>query len=205
MALTTDQRAEVADLVSRHENRVAETLALLARDPCALPGFADHVADEFALRECDDEGGEACLHLDPARFLRAKVDHYLSAGQRFSSRRFAAVRTNLPMELRTVFAEGTPVLLSRMVWLEATIEVMHPALELFWDEAAAAVRAAAEVSGGAGGRRLLSPGKPDEAWRGHFCRAFIPDITARTGRPAREFRMRLEIEKHRGAWFPFDE
>jgi len=82
---------------------------------------------------------------------------------------------------------------------------MHPALDVFWDEAAAAVRAAAGASGGAGGRRLMSPGKPDEAWRGHFCRAFIPDITARTGRPAAEFRMRLEIEKRHGAWFPFAE
>jgi hypothetical protein len=203
--MITERHAEIEDLVSRHQNRVEETLALLARDPGAIPGFADHVTDEFALRECDAEGGEACLHLDPARILRAKVDHYLSSDQRFSGCRFAAVRTNLPMELRTAFVDGAPVLLSRMMWLEATIEVTHPALDLFWDEVAVAVRAAAEASGGAGGRRLLSPGKPDEAWRGHFCRAFIPDITARTGRPASEFRMRLEIGKRHGVWFPFDE
>lgn len=197
----TAKAALINQLIADHRKRIAVTLQAVRDAGTTLPEFFEHVSDEFELKEYDDQGEEIDTHLDPDKILEAQVGSYLASQGRFTSRRFTLVKTNLPRELKLAGDGPDYVLTCRMVWMEAWVEAMHPAIDEIWDDVAACLRSATEA---AGGRALLSPGKPVEAWR-TFCKAFYPCMVEKTDCSARDFRLRLHIEQNKGPWFVFEE
>ncbi len=197
----TEKGALIDQLIADHRKRIAVTLQAVREAGTTLPEFIESVSDEFALKEYDDQGDEIDTHLDPEKILEAQVGFYLASRGRFTSRRFTLVKTNLPRELKLVGDGPDYVLKCRMLWMEAWAEAMHPAIDEIWDDVAVCLKSAVEA---AGGRALLSPGKPVEAWR-TFCKAFYPSMVEKTGCAARDFRLRLHIEQNKGPWFVFEE
>ena len=197
----SEGRALIDQLIADHRNRVAVTLHAVREGATTLPELFECVSDEFALKEYDDHGDEIDAHLDPGKILEAQVGLYLASRGRFTSRRFTLVKTNLPRELKLIGEGPEYVLKCRMVWMEASVEAMHPAIDEIWDAVAVCLKSATEA---VGGRALLSPGKPVEAWR-TFCKAFYPRMVEKTDCAARDFRLRLHIEQNKGPWFVFEE
>ena len=156
----TAKAAIINQLIADHRKRIAVTLQAVRDAGTTLPEFFEHVSDEFELKEYDDQGEEIDTHLDPDKILEAQVGSYLASHGRFTSRRFTLVKTNLPRELKLAGDGPDYVLTCRMVWMEAWVEAMHPAIDEIWDDVAACLRSATEA---AGGGAVLRPGTPGEA------------------------------------------
>lgn len=195
------KRKLINAMIAEHEKRIQVLAETVREKGDLIPEILEHVSDEFVLKEYDDAGEEINTHLAPDTILEAQIRSYLAADGRFSARKYTLVKTSLPRELKIAGRYPDYVLKCRMIWMEAWVEALHPAMEEIWDEVAACLKSA---TGAAGDRALLSPGKPVNAWR-KFCKAFYPCFVNKTGCSARDMRLRLHIERKTGPWFVFEE
>ena len=199
--MAVGDHGSIDDQIADQKRREEAFQSAIKSHPELMAELSEHVSDEFALKEYDNNGDEISPNLGPSEILAAQVRSYLTANSRFTSRTFTLAKTSLPRELRITGTGDDPLLQCRMIWMEASVDVTHPAIEEIWDDVAVCLKHATSA---VGGKTLLSPGKPSHAWR-KFCKAFYPQIVEATGRNAGEFRLRLNIRQDRGSWFAFQE
>ncbi len=199
--ISEERKARIDKATSDHQRRVSVLLDAIQANPNSLPEFFSYVSDEYQLKEFDSQGVEIDAHLSNDSVLRAQAWAYLASDKRFTGREHVIFKTSFPRELKLTPSPAGPILLSRMIWFEATVTVFHPAIEEIWEFAVTALDKATIE---AGERVLLSPGKPRNAWKA-FTQAFFPEVLKTESLSAKDFRLRLIIEKRRGKWFIFEE